>query len=89
MTKEDKKFSSVPVDWEEVYTNCPLVSTSNIDQELGWTREEYKKSASSTRSCAPAARTTGTPPHYIYNMENLIHFGGLMRRSSTVGTPVQ
>jgi len=25
------------------YTNCPLVSASNVDQELGWTREEYKK----------------------------------------------
>ena len=24
-------------------TNCPLVSASNVDQELGWTREEYKK----------------------------------------------
>ena len=23
--------------------NCPLMSASNVDQELGWTREEYKK----------------------------------------------
>jgi hypothetical protein len=36
--KEDKKFSTVPLDWKEVYyTNCPLVSASNVDQELGWT----------------------------------------------------
>ena len=39
-----KKLSTVPLDWKEVYyTNCPLVSASNVDQELGWTREEFKK----------------------------------------------
>jgi hypothetical protein len=44
MTKADKKFSTVPLNWKEAYyTNCPLVSASNIDQELGWTREEFKK----------------------------------------------
>jgi hypothetical protein len=39
---QDKKFSTVPLDWKEVYyTNCPLVSASNVDQELGvgsWAR---------------------------------------------------
>jgi hypothetical protein len=40
----NKKLSTVPLNWKEVYyTNCPLISASNIDQELGWTREEYKK----------------------------------------------
>jgi hypothetical protein len=44
MTKNDKRFNTVKVDWKEVYyTNCPLVSASNVDQELGWTKEEYKK----------------------------------------------
>ena len=28
---------------EVYYTNCPLVSASNVDQELGWTKEEFKK----------------------------------------------
>ena len=38
------KLNTVALDWKEVYyTNCPLVSASNVDQELGWTREEYKK----------------------------------------------
>jgi hypothetical protein len=42
--KQDKKFSTVPLYWKEVYyTNCSLVSASNVDQELGWTREEFKK----------------------------------------------
>ena len=39
-----KKLSTVPLTWDEVYyTNCPLVSASNVDQELGWTKEEFKK----------------------------------------------
>ena len=43
-TFENTKLNVVPLNWKEVYyTNCPLVSASNVDQELGWTREEYKK----------------------------------------------
>jgi len=39
MADKPKKSSTVPLDWKEVYyTNCPLVSASNVDQELGWTR---------------------------------------------------
>jgi len=57
-----KKFNTIPLDWKEVYyTNCPLVSASNVDQELGWTREEYKKIGVKYGSCAPFARTTGIP----------------------------
>ena len=42
--KAAQKLSTVPLNWKEVYyTNCPLVSASNVDQELGWTREEFKK----------------------------------------------
>jgi NAD(P)-dependent dehydrogenase (short-subunit alcohol dehydrogenase family) len=33
-----KESSTVPLRWDEVYyTNCLLVSASNVDQELGWT----------------------------------------------------
>jgi hypothetical protein len=48
--QEDQKFSTVPLDWKEVYyTNCPLVSASNVDQELGWGPEKSsRRSASST-----------------------------------------
>jgi len=39
-----KNLRTVPLHWSEVYyTNCPLVSASNVDQELGWTKEEFKK----------------------------------------------
>ncbi len=34
--KKAGKLKTVPLDWKEVYyTNCPLVSASNVDQELG------------------------------------------------------
>ena len=42
--KKAGKLKTVALNWKEVYyTNCPLVSASNVDQELGWTKEEYKK----------------------------------------------
>ena len=44
MTIKGKTMRSVDVDWNEFYyTNCPLVSPSNVDQEIGWVREEFKK----------------------------------------------
>jgi len=76
-TMENTKLSTVPLNWKEVYyTNCPLVSASNVDQELGWTREEYKKIG------VKYAFMRSTPendwyPHYIHNLDNLIRFGGL------------
>ena len=43
-TAKGIKLNTVPLDWKEVYyTNCPLVSASNVDQELGWTAEEFGK----------------------------------------------
>ena len=43
-TMQNMKLSTVPLDWKEVYyTNCPVVSASNVDEALGWTREEFKK----------------------------------------------
>jgi ABC-type nitrate/sulfonate/bicarbonate transport system substrate-binding protein len=75
--KKAMKLSTVPLRWDEVYyTNCPLVSASNVDQELGWTREEYKKIG------IKYAFMRSTPdndwyPHYIHNLDNLIRFGGL------------
>jgi ABC-type nitrate/sulfonate/bicarbonate transport system substrate-binding protein len=77
LSKEDKKYSTVPLDWKEVYyTNCPLVSASNIDQELGWTREEYKK-IGVKYAFLRSRRENDWYPHYIHNMDNLIRFGGL------------
>ena len=64
-------------DWSEVYyTNCPLVSASNVDQELGWTREEFKKIGVKYAFMRSTALNDWYP-HYIHNLDNLIRFGGL------------
>jgi ABC-type nitrate/sulfonate/bicarbonate transport system substrate-binding protein len=76
-SKNDAKFSTIPLDWKEVYyTNCPLVSASNVDQELGWTKEEFKK-IGVKYGFLRSVRENNWYPHYIHNLDNLIRFGGL------------
>ena len=75
--QEKKTASTVALDWKEVYyTNCPLISASNVDQELGWTKEEYSK-IGVDYAYFRSRRETNWYPHYIHNQENLIRFGGL------------
>jgi ABC-type nitrate/sulfonate/bicarbonate transport system substrate-binding protein len=77
MANYDKKLQTVPLNWKEVYyTNCPLVSASNVDQELGWTKEEYKKIGVNYLYLR-AREENNWYPHYIHNLDNLIRFGGL------------
>ena len=77
MTIKGKEMRSVEVDWNEFYyTNCPLVSASNVDQELGWTKSEYKKIGINYQYMRASAENDWYP-HYIHNMDNLIRFGGL------------
>jgi len=74
---QGKAVHTVDLDWNEVYyTNCPLISASNVDQELGWTREEYKK-IGVDYAYFRSRRETDFYPHYIHNLDNLIRFGGL------------
>ena len=41
---QGKKVNSVELNWKEVFfTNCPMVSANNIDQELGWCKTDFKK----------------------------------------------
>lgn len=76
-TFENTKLSVVPLNWKEVYyTNCPLISASNVDQELGWTKEEYKKIGVKF-AYLRSQRENDWYPHYIHNLDNLIRFGGL------------
>jgi ABC-type nitrate/sulfonate/bicarbonate transport system substrate-binding protein len=71
------KLETVPLDWNEVYyTNCPLVSASNVDQELGWTKEAFKKIGVNYQYLR-AREENNWYPHYVHNMDNLIRFGGL------------
>src|SRR5210317_12204 len=74
---DGKMTTTISLDWNEVYyTNCPLVSASNIDQELGWTKEEYGKIGVDFADFRSQPETDWYP-HYIHNEENLIRFGGL------------
>jgi ABC-type nitrate/sulfonate/bicarbonate transport system substrate-binding protein len=76
-TFENTKLNVVKLDWKEVYyTNCPLISASNVDQELGWTREEFKK-IGVKYDFFRNTRETDFYPHYIHNQDNLIRFGGV------------
>jgi ABC-type nitrate/sulfonate/bicarbonate transport system substrate-binding protein len=76
-TFKNTKLNVIPLNWKEVYyTNCPLVSASNVDQELGWTREEYKK-LGVKYGFLRSVRENDWYPHYIHNLDNLIRFGGL------------
>ena len=72
-----QKTSRVPLNWKEVwFTNCPMVSANNIDQELGWCREEFKKIGVEYAYFRHAPENDWYP-HYIHNLDNLIRFGGL------------
>ncbi len=77
MAAKVRKSGTVKLDWKEVYyTNCPLVSASNVDQELGWTREEFKK-IGVKYGFLRSVRENDWYPHYVHNLDNLIRFGGL------------
>ena len=47
------------------------MSASNVDQELGWTREEYKK-IGVKYAFIRSVRETDWYPHYIHNPDTLI-----------------
>ena len=74
---DGKMTTTISLDWKEVYhTNCPLISASNVDQELGWTAEEFGKIGVHFAYFRSRPETDWYP-HYIHNQENLIRFGGL------------
>ena len=73
----ERMSTTVPLDWNAVwFTNCPMVSANNVDQELGWCKEEYKK-IGVEYAYFRSANENNFYPHYIHNLDNLIRFGGL------------
>ena len=77
MATTERVSTTVPLDWNEVwFTNCPMVSANNVDQELGWCREEFKKIGVEYAYFRHAPENNWYP-HYIHNLDNLIRFGGL------------
>ena len=86
MTENVRTADTVPLDWSEFfYTNCPLVSASNIDQELGWVREELKKIGVEYKYLR-SVRGNNWYPHYIHNMDNLFRAAAATRRSTRTRT---
>jgi ABC-type nitrate/sulfonate/bicarbonate transport system substrate-binding protein len=71
------KGKTVALDWKEVFfTNCPMVSANNIDQELGWCKTDFKAKGIDY-SYFRSRKENDWYPHYIHNLDNLIRFGGL------------
>ena len=91
---DGKMTTTIDLDWKEVYfTNCPMVSANNIDQELGWCKTDFK-AIGIDYSYFRSRPETDWYPHYIHNLDNLIRFGGLyppiqvnadMRRTRLLG----
>lgn len=74
---DGQKLSTAKLDWKQVwYTNCPMVSANNIDQELGWCRQEFKNTGIEY-DYMRHTHDTDFYPHYRHNLKNLIRFGGL------------
>ena len=68
---EERVSTTVPLNWKEVwFTNCPMVSANNVDQELGWCREEFKKIGVEYAYFRHAPENNWYP-HYIHNLDNL------------------
>ena len=77
MSEQARVSTTVPLNWNEVwFTNCPMVSANNVDQELGWCREEFKKIGVEYAYFRHAPENNWYP-HYIHNLDNLVRFGGL------------
>jgi ABC-type nitrate/sulfonate/bicarbonate transport system substrate-binding protein len=95
MTIKGKTMRSVDVDWKEFYyTNCPLVSPSNVDQEIGWVKEEFKKIGIAYKFLRSTTENDWYP-HYVHNLDNLMRYGGCnpaihvqadVRRTRLIGT---
>jgi ABC-type nitrate/sulfonate/bicarbonate transport system substrate-binding protein len=95
MMIKGKAMRSVDVDWKEFYyTNCPLVSPSNVDQEIGWVKEEFKKIGIAYKFLRSTTENDWYP-HYVHNLDNLMRYGGCnpaihvqadVRRTRLIGT---
>jgi len=95
MTIKGKEMRSVEVDWNDFYyTNCPLISPSNVDQEIGWVKEELKKIGVAYKYLRSTVENDWYP-HYVHNLDNLMRYGGCgpaihtqadIRRTKLIGT---
>ena len=57
------------------YTNCPVYHAGNVDQEIGWIEEEFKK-LGARFDYFRSTRANDWYPHYRHNLENFFRSGG-------------
>lgn len=57
------------------YTYCPVYNAGNVDAELGWIGEEFKK-LGARLDYFRSTRANDFWPHYRHNLDNFFRFGG-------------
>jgi ABC-type nitrate/sulfonate/bicarbonate transport system substrate-binding protein len=57
------------------YSYCPVIHAGNVDDGLGWIKEEMKKKGAKF-SYFRSVPENDYYPHYIHNLQNLFRFGG-------------
>jgi ATP/maltotriose-dependent transcriptional regulator MalT len=84
VTDTPRVSTTVPLDWKEVwFTNCPMVSANNVDQELGWCREEYKKIGVEYAYFRHAPENNFYP-HYVHNLDVRSAVGDRLREAAAL-----
>jgi ABC-type nitrate/sulfonate/bicarbonate transport system substrate-binding protein len=73
MSKPTKKASSEGV--QAWYTHCPVFNAGNVDAELGWIEDEFKKLGAKF-SYFRSVRENDWWPHYRHNLNNFFRSGG-------------
>ncbi len=73
MSKHKKKASSAGV--KAWYTHCPVFNAGNVDSELGWIEEEFKKLGAKF-DYFRSVRENDFWPHYRHNLDNFFRSGG-------------
>ena len=84
-TLTEKRSRSVPLDARGLLHQLPHGARHNLDQELGWTREEFNK-IGVDYSYFRSRNENNFYPHYVHNLDNLIRIAGLIRRSTSTPT---
>ena len=92
-----KARQCVPSMWTGTNSTTPTARwylASNIDQEIGWVKEEFKKIDIAYKYLR-STRENDWYPHYVHNLDNLMRFGGCIpaihvqadvRRTRLIGT---
>ena len=57
------------------YSYCPVIHAGNVDDRLGWIREELKRRGARL-TYFRAIAGTDYYPHYTHSLDNLFRFGG-------------